>query len=172
MLPTQILLNNFLYDLSELSIPTDNVDIEYVERPRRWDISFVRRFMLTFGPISSVFDFLTFFIMLFVFNATEPMFQTAWFLESLSTQALVIFAIRTRRTPFYRSGPSNLLLWGTLALVAIALILPFTPLGEVFGFVRLPLSFYVILAGLVGVYLVLVEIAKRRFYTQTGNRFV
>jgi Mg2+-importing ATPase len=164
MLPTQILLNNLLYDVSELPIPTDNVDREYVEKPRRWDVSFVRRFMMIFGPLSSVFDFLTFFIMLFVFKATAPVFQTAWFLESLSTQTLVIFLIRTRRSPFYRSIPSKPLLLSSLAVVCIALILPFTPLGPLFGFVVLPFTFYVVLAGLVGLYLVLVEIVKRRFY--------
>jgi len=170
MLPTQILLNNLLYDLSELPIPTDNVDQEYVERPRRWDISFVRRFMVVFGPISSIFDFLTFFMMLFVFKATEPLFQTAWFLESLSTQTLVIFLIRTRKTPFYRSTPSKLLMLSSLGVVAVALVLPFTPLGALFGLVRLPLMFYVALAALVALYLALVEIIKRRFYRPTVSR--
>jgi Mg2+-importing ATPase len=164
MLPTQILLNNLLYDLSELSIPTDNVDPEYVERAKRWDISFIRKFMLLIGPISSIFDFLTFFIMLLVFNATEPLFQTAWFLESLCTQTLVIFVIRTRRTPFYRSKPSGLLAFSTLAVVGAALLIPFTPLGEPFKFVRPPLTFFLILAGMIGVYLTLVEIVKKWFY--------
>jgi len=170
MLPTQILLNNLLYDLSELAIPTDNVDQEYVEKPRRWDLSFVRRFMVIFGPISSVFDFLTFFIMLAVFHATEPMFQTAWFLESLATQTLVIFLIRTRRTPFYRSKPSAFLLLSSLGVVVAALAVPFTPLGAVFGFARLPFTFYVVLGGLVGLYLGLVEIIKKRFYKQREPR--
>ena len=170
MLPTQILLNNLLYDVSELPIPTDNVDQEYVHRPRRWDISFVRRFMIVFGPISSIFDFLTFFMMLFVFKATAPLFQTAWFLESLSTQTLVIFLIRTRKTPFYRSTPSKSLMLSSLGVVAVALVLPFTPLGALFGLVRLPLTFYLALAGLVGLYLVLVELIKRRFYRPTVTR--
>jgi len=169
MLPTQILLNNLLYDVSELPIPTDNVDAEYVEKPRRWDTSFVRRFMLIFGPISSVFDFLTFFIMLSVFHAAESMFQTAWFLESLATQTLVIFLIRTRRTPFYRSRPSTFLLLSSLGVVGVALVVPFTPLGRLFGFVRLPLTFYVVLAGLVVLYLGLVEVIKRRFYRQRAS---
>jgi len=164
MLPTQILLNNLLYDLSELSIPTDNVDPEYVERAKRWDISFIKKFMLCIGPISSIFDFLTFFIMLLVFNATEPLFQTAWFLESLCTQTLVIFVIRTRRTPFYRSKPSGLLAFSTLAVVGAALLIPFTPLGHPFKFVRPPLTFFLILAGMIGVYLTLVEIVKKWFY--------
>ena len=164
MLPTQILLNNLLYDLSEFPIPTDNIDQEYVQRPRRWDISFVRRFMVIFGPISSIFDFLTFFIMLVVFNAIEPEFQTAWFLESLCTQTIVIFVIRTRRTPFYQSKPSKLLALSSLGVVGFALIVPFTPLGQLFGLVRLPSAFYFVLAGIVGLYLALVEITKRKFY--------
>jgi Mg2+-importing ATPase len=164
MLPIQILLNNLLYDLSELTIPTDNIDPEYVEKSKRWDISFIRKFMVFVGPISSIFDFLTFFIMLLIFNATEPLFQTAWFLESLCTQTLVIFVIRTRRTPFYKSKPSRLLTLSTLTIVGIALVTPFSPLGVLFKFVRPPLAFFAILAGLIGVYLVLVEIVKKWFY--------
>jgi len=164
MLPTQILLNNLLYDLSETTVPTDNVDQEYIEKPRRWDVSFVRRFMLLFGPISSIFDFLTFFILLYFFNAGESLFQTAWFLESLATQTLVIFAIRTRRTPFYKSRPSKPLLFSSLAIVGIAVIMPFTPLSVAFGFVMPPLRLFAFLAGLIVVYLILVEAAKRRFY--------
>jgi Mg2+-importing ATPase len=157
-------LNNLLYDMSELAIPTDTVDREYVESPRRWNVSFVRKFMVVFGPTSSIFDFLTFFVMLIVFNATAPMFQTAWFLESLCTQTLVIFIIRTRRTPFYRSRPSKLLALSSLGVVAVALAVPFTPLGQLFEFVRLPWVFYPVLAVLVGSYLALVELIKRRFY--------
>jgi len=164
MLPIQILLNNLLYDISETTIPTDNVDREYVERPRRWNVSFVRKFMMLFGPISSIFDFLTFLTMLYVFNATEPLFQTAWFLESLATQTLVIFVIRTRRTPFYKSRPSRPLLLSSIAIVGIALIMPFTPLSELFGFVRPPLIFFAVLGGLIAVYLLLVEAAKKWFY--------
>lgn len=164
MLPTQILLNNLLYDLSQSTVPTDNVDQEYVEKPKRWNIAFIRKFMLFLGPISSIFDFLTFFIMLLVFNATEQLFQTAWFIESLSTQTLVIFVIRTRKTPFYKSKPSRLLLFSSLSIVGIALILPFTPLGKLFRFVEPPFAFFIILAGLIGAYLVLVEIVKKWFY--------
>ncbi len=107
MLPEQILLNNLLYDFSELAIPADNVDREYIDKPRRWDVSFVRNFMVFFGPIA-LFDYLTFFAMLFVFNAGAPLFQTGWFLESLSTQTLVIFIIRIRRIPFFtRASPAG-----------------------------------------------------------------
>lgn len=164
MLPIQILLNNLLYDMSELTIPTDNVDPEYTQKPKRWDISFIRRFMVILGPISSVFDFLTFFIMLFVFRASISLFQTAWFLESLCTQTLVIFVIRTRRTPFYKSKPSRLLLFSTMFVVAFALVLPFTFLGDLFKFVAPPAAFFAILAGLITAYLILVELVKRWFY--------
>jgi len=166
MRPLQILLNNFLYDLSESTIPTDNVDQEYIEKPKRWNISLVKKFIMYFGPISSIFDFLTFFIMLLVFNATETLFQTAWFIESLCTQTLVIFVIRTRRTPFYKSRPSKLLFFSSLAIVGFTLLIPFTPLSELFGFVETPIAFFVVLGGLVGVYLALVELVKRWFYTR------
>lgn len=164
MLPIQILLNNLLYDLSESTIPTDNVDSEYVEKPKRLDISFIRKSMMFLGPISSIFDFLTFFIMLFIFNATEPLFQTAWFLESLSTQTFVIFVIRTKKTPFYKSKPSKLLLLSSIIVVGFAWIIPFTPLGALFKFVKPPSTFFIVLTGLIGAYLVLVEIIKKWFY--------
>ncbi|MBM5805203.1 MAG: magnesium-translocating P-type ATPase [Candidatus Verstraetearchaeota archaeon] len=164
MLPIQILLNNLLYDLSESTITTDNVDEEYAEKPKRWDISLIRRMMLYIGPISSIFDFLTFFIMLYVFNAAVPLFQTAWFMESLCTQTLVVFIIRTRRSPFYRSRPSRLLTFSSLCVTALAIIIPFTPLGELFGFVEPPLSFFAVLAGLIAAYLIIVEVVKRWFY--------
>jgi len=164
MLPIQILLNNFLYDLSELTIPTDNVDPEYVEKPKRLNIAFVRRFMLFLGPISSIFDLLTFFIMLAVFNASEHLFQTAWFLESLATQTLVIFIIRTSKSPFYKSRPSKLLLFSSLGIVVFAFLMPLTPLGALFGFVVPPLVFFVLVLGLICTYLILVEIVKKWFY--------
>ncbi|WXG41441.1 MAG: magnesium-translocating P-type ATPase [Candidatus Freyarchaeum deiterrae] len=164
MTPIQILLNNFLYDLSETTIPTDNVDAVYTEKPRRWNISFIRKFMLLIGPMSSIYDFLTFFIMLNVFAASQSLFQTGWFIESLCTQTLVIFVIRTTLTPFFKSKPSKLLTISSLAVVGFALIIPFTPLGALFGFAQPPLLFYIILAGLVGSYLLLVETIKKWFY--------
>jgi Mg2+-importing ATPase len=164
MAPVQILLNNLLYDMSESTIPTDNVDPEYTEKPKRWDISFIRRFMLFIGPMSSIFDFLTFFIMIFVFAAGESLFQTGWFIESLCTQTLVVFIIRTSKTPSYKSKPSKPLLISSLAVVVLALIIPFTPLGELFGFEPPPLLFYIILVGIVGTYLLLVETIKKWFY--------
>jgi Mg2+-importing ATPase len=164
MLPIQILLNNLLYDLSELSIPTDNVDPEYVSKPKRLDISLIRRLMIVLGPVSSVFDFLTFFIMLFVFNATEPLFQTAWFVESLCTQVLVVFVIRTRRRPFYKSKPSMLLFLSCLIIVSTALILPLTPIGALFHFIEPPWAFLIFLAGITIAYLILVDVVKAWFY--------
>jgi len=169
MLPIQILLNNLLYDISELAIPTDNVDLEYVQKPKRLDVSFVRNYMLYFGPISSIFDFLTFFIMLNVFNATEPVFQTAWFIESLCTQTLVIFAIRTRKTPFFKSKPSPLLLLSSLGVVAFALIMPFTPLGDWFQFIEPPITFMMILVVFIVAYFALVETVKMLFYRRHAH---
>jgi Mg2+-importing ATPase len=170
MLPVQILLNNLLYDISQSTITTDPVDEEYVEKPKRWDMTFIRRFMVSLGPVSSLFDFLTFFIMLLVFSATAPLFQTAWFLESLCTQTLVIFVIRTRRSPFYRSKPGKFLMLSSFIIVGFALILPFTPLGKLFGFVHPPTAFFLILAGLIGAYLVLAQIVKDWFYKRYAYR--
>jgi len=172
MLPIQILLNNMLYDFSQTAVTTDDVDPEYVERPKRWDIVFIRNFMLFFGPISSLFDFLTFFIMLTVFGASgnPALFQTGWFLESLCTQTLIVLVIRTRRTPFYRSRPSRLLLLTTAGIVSFALALPFTPLGEIFRFVRPPPLFFPILAGIVGAYMALTDALKKSFYARYGYR--
>jgi Mg2+-importing ATPase len=170
MLPIQILLNNLLYDLSEATIPTDNVDPEYIEKPKKLDISYIRRFMIILGPISSIFDFLTFFVMLFVFKTDVQLFQTAWFIESLCTQTLVIFIIRTRRTPFYKSKPSKPLLLSSLSIVGLALLIPFIPhLGALFEFEAPPLSFYIVLAGLIGAYLALVEIIKKMFYKRYAH---
>jgi Mg2+-importing ATPase len=164
MLPIQILLNNLLYDLSELSIPTDNVDPEYVGKPKKLDVSLIRRFMVFFGPMSSIFDFLTFFVMLFVFSATEPLFQTAWFIESLCTQTLAVFVIRTRRRPFYKSKPSMLLLLSGITIVSTALILPLTIVGDLFHFTEPPCGFFLFLAGLMVAYLFLVDVVKAWFY--------
>lgn len=170
MLPIQILLNNLLYDLSQSAITTDNVDEEYVEKPKRWDIHFIRNFMIFLGPVSSIFDFLTFFIMLLAFRAAEPLFQTAWFIESLCTQTLVIFVIRTKRTPFYKSKPSKLLLLSSMGIVGFALVMPFTPIGELFHFVTPPLTFIAVLAGIIGAYLLLAETVKEWFYKRYAYR--
>jgi Mg2+-importing ATPase len=164
MLPIQILLNNLLYDVSQSTIPTDNVDAEYVEKPKKLNVSYIRKFMIVFGPISSLFDFLTFLVMLYIFNANAPLFQTAWFIESLATKTLIIFVIRTNKTPFWKSKPSRLLLLSTVGVVGVNLILPFTPIGKLFGLVEPPLLFYVALAILVISYLLCVEFVKKLFY--------
>jgi P-type Mg2+ transporter len=163
MLPTQILLNNLLYDASEMAIPTDNVDEEQLQRPAHWDTAFIRRFMTFFGPISSIFDFATFGIMIWVFNAHAPLFRSGWFLESLATQSLIIFAIRTHRVPFFHSTSTPLAL-ATMICIAIGVLLPFSPLAHVLGFVALPASFLATLAVMIVIYLVLVELGKLRFY--------
>jgi Mg2+-importing ATPase len=169
MLPSQILLNNLLYDISELGIPTDHVDSEYLKVPRRWDIHFVREFMVFFGPVSSLFDYLTFAVMLFVFAAPAALFQTAWFLESISTQTLIVFVIRTRRTPFYRSRPSKPLIFSTLATVIVPMLLPFTPLGPLLGLVIPPPTFFLVLAIFIGAYLALAETLKHLFYRKLAR---
>ena len=164
MLPSQILLNNLLYDTSQLAIPTDDVDPEQVARPTRWDVGFIRRFMLFFGPVSSVFDFITFGVMLWGFHAGPALFRSGWFVESLATQTLVIFAIRTRRTPFFRSRPSVPLLLAALAVVAVGAALPASPFGRMLGFQPLPGLFFLALVLMVVAYLLLIELGKCWFY--------
>ncbi|WP_301102370.1 magnesium-translocating P-type ATPase [Propionivibrio sp.] len=163
MLPTQILLNNILYDISEIPIPLDKVDAADIHSPRVLDMNFVRNFMLVIGPISSLFDFLTFYVMLTVLQADEKLFQTGWFVESLCTQVLVIFIIRTHGNPL-KSRAHPLLALTSLIVVASAVLLPFTPIGSYFGFVPPPAKFYLILGIMVLVYLFVVELAKRGFY--------
>jgi Mg2+-importing ATPase len=163
MLPLQILLNNLLYDFSEVPIPLDNVDEEYLSRPRHWDMNFIRNFMLILGPVSSIFDFLTFYVMLHVFHAGAELFHTGWFIESMATQVLVIFIIRTRRNPF-KSRPNIWLTVSSLAVVTAAAALPFTPLSGALGFVQPPPLFFLILAGMVLCYLFAVEVIKRWFF--------
>jgi len=170
MTPTQILLNNLLYDTGEMTIPTDRVDAEHLERPAQWDLRLIRRFMIFFGPISSIFDFLTFGVMLFLFRAHGSLFQTAWFTESLATQSLVIFAIRTRRVPFLRSRPGTALVLGTLGSVAVGVALPYTPVARLFGFTPLPIDLLLILAVMVIVYMVLVELGKSFFFGRLRPR--
>jgi Mg2+-importing ATPase len=170
MLPSQILLNNLLYDTSQLAIPTDNVDEEQLRRPSHWDIAFIRRFMIFFGPLSSVFDFLTFGVMLWVFHAGPAQFRSGWFVESLATQTLVIFAIRTRRIPFIRSKASTPLTLAALGVVAVGAVLPGTALANVLGFQPLPVGYFAALAGMVVLYLVLIEFGKRFFYRTASDR--
>jgi Mg2+-importing ATPase len=163
MLPTQILLNNILYDISEVPIPLDQVDTEELRQPRVLDMNFIRNFMLVIGPISSAFDFLTFYILLTVLKADEALFQTGWFVESLSTQVLVIFIIRTRGNPF-KSRAHPALVATSLSIMLIGAILPYSPLGHYFGFVPPPIQFYLILAAMAVSYLLVVELVKKAFY--------
>ena len=163
MTPGQILLNNLIYDASQTALPTDTVDPEVEALPARWDIRGVERFMIVFGPISSLFDFLTFGLLLLVLGSDERAFHTGWFIESLFTQILVVLVIRTRRSPFWLSRPSRPLLGAIVAALAAAVIIPLSPLGDVLGFSPLPLAFWLLLVVVVAAYLALVELAKRRF---------
>ena len=160
MLPVQILLNNLLYDVSEIAIPLDAVDEEYLASPRRWDIGLIQRFMLILGPVSSIFDFLTFYVLLHFFHADQLLFHTGWFVESLATQTLVLFVIRTSQNPL-RSRPSRPLTATTLIIVAAGTLLPFSPLAGRLGFVPLPGSYFAYLVAATIAYLVLVELGKR-----------
>ena len=166
MLPMQILFMNLLYDVANMTLPTDNVDEEYIKSPKHWDIGFVRKYTLFFGPFSSLYDFLTYGIMLFVFGAaTNPaLFQSGWFVESFWTEVLVIFVIRTRRIPFFTSRPGKWLIVLTLACVAFGTILPFTILGSYLGFTALPLEYWALLVLMVATYLLLVDAGKVFFY--------
>ncbi|HVM66432.1 MAG TPA: cation transporting ATPase C-terminal domain-containing protein, partial [Acidimicrobiales bacterium] len=164
MLPPQILLNNLLYDVSEMTIPTDRTDEEMLQRPSRWDTAFIRRFMMFFGPISSLFDFITFAIMLQVFHAGPALFRSGWFVESLATQTLVVFVIRTRRVPFFRSRPSTTMLVACLAIVAVGMALPFSLWAHTLGFEPLPAAYFAALAGMIVAYLALVDLGKHEFY--------
>ncbi|SDC24847.1 Mg2+-importing ATPase [Sanguibacter gelidistatuariae] len=165
MTPGQILLNNLLYDTGQLAIPGDHVDPEQLLTPSHWDIGYIRRFMLLFGSISSVFDFATFALMLFVFHAGQSEFQSGWFIESIATQTLIIFAIRTRRVPFFRSRPSLGLALASFGVVGVGVWLPYSPLSRILGFHPLPFPFFLVLVAMVVAYLVLVEIAKARFFS-------
>jgi Mg2+-importing ATPase len=168
MLPTQILLNNLLYDTGQLTIPTDNVDETYLQKPQHWNINLIRDFMVFIGPISSLFDFLTFYVLLHFFRSSEALFHTGWFVESLATQTLVLFVIRTSKNPL-RSRPSHPLLATCLAVVAIGVYLPFSPLAAVLGFTPLPASYFAFLAVATAAYLLLVEVAKRRLLSRTNQ---
>ena len=163
LLPKQILLNNFLSDVPSMTIATDRVDREQVERPRRWDIRFIRNFMMVFGLVSSVFDFLTFGALLYLLRATERQFQTGWFLESLMTELFIVLVIRTRG-PFFRSRPGTLLLASTLLVAGTTIFLPYTPLGPLFGFVPLPAGFVLLLLAITGAYLLASELVKGWFF--------
>ena len=163
MRPLQILLNNFLYDLSELPIPTDRVDDADLLRPRRWDTRFVRNFMLCFGPLSSLFDLLAFALLYAVLQTPAAVFQSAWFVQSMATQVLVIFVIRSARAS-WRDRPSRSLALTSLAVVGIAVALPYLPAGASFGFVPLPVPVLLLVIGLTAAYLGAAEVVKHFFY--------
>ncbi|MDP1808659.1 MAG: magnesium-translocating P-type ATPase [Actinomycetota bacterium] len=163
MLPTQILLNNLLYDMSQMSIPSDNVDQALLRRPKRWRIDFIRQFMVVIGPISSIYDFATFGVLLFVFHANESLFHTGWFVESLATQTLVVFVIRTAANPL-TSRPSKQLTLTVLTVAAIGFLLPFTGPGRYFGFTPMPPWLTISIIMLALTYLALVQLVKSWFY--------
>jgi len=164
MLPVQILLNNLIYDFSQVPIPTDNVDRSWIIKPRRWNMQFIKEFMYVFGPISSLYDIITYALLLFVFRLGEHAFQTGWFLESLATQTLVIHIIRTKHLPFVQSVASKPLLASTFSAVVIGWIIPYTFIGRFFNFEPLPPSILLVIAGLVLAYLLMVQAAKAVFY--------
>jgi len=168
MLPKQILLINFLTDLPEMSIASDRVDAEYIECPRRMDIKFIRRFMLVFGPLSSLFDYATFAVLLWVMKASEQVFQTGWFIESILSAGIVVFAVRTR-LPFLRSKPSRTMLFMTGLVILVTLYLPYSPLAGLLGFVPLPVKYLLIIFGIVALYFISAELTKRWFYHQARN---
>ena len=163
LLPKQILLTNLMTDFPEMTIATDNVDSEMVEQPRRWNINFIRNFMVTFGILSSVFDYLTFGVLLFILHATTDLFRTGWFVESVISASLIVLVIRSRR-PFFKSTPGKYLLIATLVIVGAALVLPFTPIGDLFGFRPPSISFLFVMVIIVVLYIVAGEEVKRVFY--------
>ena len=160
MMPIQILMNNFLYDMSQTSIPTDLVDEEYLERPQRWNIHSIQRFMILIGPVSSIFDFVTFGVLLFIFHAQQPLFTTGWFLETLCTQTLVIHVIRTGKIPFIESWPSKFLILTSIVIIIVGMILPFSPLASVLDFVTPPPTYFLALFVIIVAYLFIVQLVK------------
>jgi Mg2+-importing ATPase len=159
----QILLNNFLSDIPAVGIAGDSVDQELLNRPRRWDMRFIGRYMVEFGALSSIFDILTFVVLLVSFRASAELFQTGWFVESLLTELVVALVMRTRR-PFFRSRPGTLLLTLTLVLIAVTLIIPYLPPASIFGFVPLPPSLLLTIVIIMLLYVAATELQKRWFY--------
>lgn len=168
MLPMQILLTNFLTDFPAMGIANDGVDAEMVERPRRWNLRFIRDFMFTFGFISSIFDYLTFGALLFILHATPDQFRTGWFLESILTELLIMLVIRTRR-PFFKSKPGKYLLLGSLIVAVVTLVLPFSPLKSILGLASLPAPILITLAGITLLYIFVSELVKNAFYKHEAN---
>jgi Mg2+-importing ATPase len=170
LLPTQILLTNFLTDFPELTIATDRVDSEMVDRPRRWDIRFIRRFMVYFGLLSSVFDYATFGILLLLLQADPVLFRTGWFVESVLSASLIVLVVRTRR-PFYRSRASPYLIGATALIAMVVIVLPYSgPLARLFQLTPLPWPFWLTLVGILTAYVFCAELVKRWFYRASGSR--
>jgi Mg2+-importing ATPase len=168
LLPKQILLTNLMTDFPEMTIATDMVDPEMVDQPRRWNINFIRNFMATFGIVSSVFDFLTFGVLLIILNASIDQFRTGWFQESVISASLIVLVVRTRK-PFFKSKPSKYLFLVTLLIIVATLILPYTQLARIFNFRPLPPSFLFVLGLILGLYIFAAELAKKVFYKRMKN---
>ena len=164
MLPAQIFLNDLLYDVTQFSISSDQVDEAYLKKPKKWDVGFIKKFMLIFGLISSLFDFLAFFLFLHFFHFSSSLFQTGWFVESITTQTLIVLSIRTITFPFFKSKPSKYLFAAILLIVGLAWFLPLSPIARNFSFSAPPLSLYLLIIPIVIVYFTLVELTKRWFY--------
>jgi Mg2+-importing ATPase len=163
LLPKQILLINFITDFPALTLSSDHVDHELVKTPRRWDIRVIRNFMFTFGLISSVFDYLTFFVLLYVFKVNEIIFQSSWFLLSILTELIVLLIMRTQK-PFFQSQPAPLLLYSSLGVVVFTFLIPFLPFQNFLGIVPIPFSILLTLFSLTVLYIVVTEFVKYLFY--------
>jgi P-type Mg2+ transporter len=169
MLPVQILLNNLLYDGVSAALPLDRVEPQEMAAPQHWDMGQLRRFMFTFGPVSSIFDLATFALLLYGLDAGVEQFRSGWFIESLATQVLAVFVIRTRG-PALAGRPHPVLQGAAVAVLTFAALLPWTPLGPAFGLVPLPAVFYAALGAMTLAYLVVLEFAKRRFWRTANGR--
>ena len=163
LLPTQILLTNLLTDFPEMTIATDSVDREMIEKPRRWDIGFIRKFMMVFGLTSSVFDYLTFGVLLLILPGKIEQFRTGWFVESVISASMIVLVIRSRK-PFFRSRPGKYLLAATLLIGGVTLCLPLTPFAEPFGFKPVPISVILVIGVIIALYILTAEIIKKIFY--------
>lgn len=174
MLPIQILLNNFLYDLSQITIPSDDVDPEFVEKPKPWNIDFIKHYMMYIGPISSLFDITTYAVMWYVFGGhtmtpeAQMLFHTGWFLESICSQTLVIYVIRTNKIPFIQSRPNKLLFVSTILILAFAFYVPFSGFAVFFGLIAPPPLYFIILAAIILMYLLMVQLMKSRIIKKYG----
>ena len=168
MAPIQILLNNLLYDTAQLAIPTDNVDPDYIKKPRAWHTGFVKRYILLLGPISSIFDILTFCVLGLIFKVNVSIFQTGWFLESLLTQTLIVFVIRTAKIPFVQSWPGKFLMATSVIISLLGLAIAFSPLAGTFGFSPLPIHVLLSIFGIVAIYLFVTQVAKTFFIRKFG----